>query len=431
MPQLRVLIVGASIAGTSAAYWFSKAGAKITVIERFAEFRLTGQNVDIRTVGVEVMRKIPGMEAAVRAATTTMDSIAFVDARGRSFGTIGATGDPDQQSLVSEYEIFRGKLANILYQYTKDDSNVRYIFGEQLASLTPQGEGENGPVAVEFVNGHAAEEFDLIVACDGATSRTRALGLGCGVRDHIYATNHWAAYFDIGEDLLGDSSRGLALGYNAPGGRMVGLSPDPDGGCKGMLMSIAASSERDIMGPFREAAQKQDRDDGSGDDALRRFVVAHFRGAGWRTDELMEHLKASPAFYASEMVRVKTKTLSRGEYFALVGDAGYAAPTGAGTTLAMAGAYVLAGEVAAHPGDLKAAMAAYETTMQPLIEEMQKVSPLFWKVMAPQTAWGIALRNRIFQFVCWTGVLNVLQRLFAGAFSNTEQHRLPEYEWKR
>ncbi len=419
MPQLRVLIVGASIAGTSAAYWFRKAGAHVTVIERFPSFRRTGQNVDIRTVGVEVMRKMPGMEAAVRAATTSMDKISFVDTHGRSYGAIGATGDPDQQSLVSEYEIFRGKLAGIIYSYTEHDPHVRYIFGEQLAGMMPQGEGGNGPVAVEFANGHAPEEFDLVVACDGATSRTRALGLDCGVRDHIITTNHWAAYFDIDKDLLDGSKVGVS--YSAPGGRMVCLGPDPDGGCKGVLLSIAASSGADLAGPFR-AAQKHD-------DTLRDFVAERYRGAGWRTDEIMDRMMTSDTLYASEMVRVKTDTLSRGSYFALVGDAGYAAPSGAGTTLAMAGAYVLAGEVAAHPRDLKAALAAYETTMRPLVDEMQKVSPLFWRIMAPQTAWGVALRNRVLQLVCWTGVLDAAQRLFAGAFSSAEKHVLPQYEW--
>ena len=61
--NLRVLVVGASIAGPTAAYWLAKSGAQVTVIERFPELRKGGQNVDIRTIGVEVMRRMPGMEA--------------------------------------------------------------------------------------------------------------------------------------------------------------------------------------------------------------------------------------------------------------------------------------------------------------------------------------------------------------------------------
>lgn len=68
MSNLKVLVVGASIAGPTAAYWLAKAGANVTVIERFSKLRTSGQNVDIRSCGVTVMRKMPGMEEAVRAA---------------------------------------------------------------------------------------------------------------------------------------------------------------------------------------------------------------------------------------------------------------------------------------------------------------------------------------------------------------------------
>lgn len=68
MSNLKVLVVGASIAGPTAAYWLAKAGADVTVIERFPSLRTSGQNIDIRSCGVTVMRKMAGMEEAVRAA---------------------------------------------------------------------------------------------------------------------------------------------------------------------------------------------------------------------------------------------------------------------------------------------------------------------------------------------------------------------------
>jgi len=102
MSDLRVLIVGASIAGPTAAYWFAKAGANVTVIERFPELRTSGQNIDIRAVGVTVMRKMPGMEKAVRNKILDMDGMRLVDQQGRAIATMRATGNPDQQSLVSE-----------------------------------------------------------------------------------------------------------------------------------------------------------------------------------------------------------------------------------------------------------------------------------------------------------------------------------------
>ena len=420
MSKLDILVVGASIAGPTVAYWFAKAGANVTVIERFPRLRTSGQNVDIRTAGVTVMRKMPGMEAAVRAKTTPMDGFSFVRENGRPFATMKATGNPDQQSLVSEFEIFRGELAQILFDLTKDNENIKYVFGEQVASMQ-QNEKDDGPITVEFANGLPTSEYDLVVACDGATSRTRAMGLGGGVRDHIKPTNCWAAYFSIQQDLL-DGSK-LAQSYSAPGGRFFGVGPDPAGVTRVTLMGINPRDRRDATLPLREAMKQ-------GDDALKRFIAQHFEGAGWRTDEIIKGMMETADFYASEVVQVKPPSLFKGR-FVLVGDAGYAPGfTGGGTTLALAGAYLLAGEVGSrHQGDLAAGLGGYEELMRPIINDLQKTPPLVPTVFAPQTAWGIWLRNNILAFIAWTRILEFAQRFFASALASSDKHGLPDYEW--
>ncbi|CAD6578680.1 MAG: hypothetical protein ASARMPREDX12_008938 [Alectoria sarmentosa] len=419
MSDLKILVVGASIAGPTAAYWFAKAGANVTIIERFPKLRTNGQNIDIRTAGVTVMRKMPGMEAAVRAKTTQMEGVSFVRDNGRPYGTIRATGNPDQQSLVSEYEIFRGDLAQIFFDLTKDNENIKYVFGEQVASMQ-QNEKDDGPVTVEFANGLPTSEYDLVVACDGATSRTRAMGLGCGVRDHITSTNCWAAYFSIKQDLLEGSK--VAHGYSATGGRFFGVGPDPSGVNRVTLMGIRPRDGRDATLPFREAMKQ-------GDDALKQFVAQRYKGAGWKTDEIVEGMMEAGDFYGSEIVQVKTPSLYKGR-FVLVGDAGYAASfTGGGTSLAMAGAYLLAGEVGMHKGDLAAGLRGYEEHMRPIIDDLQKVPPLITTIMAPQTAWGIWLRNQIFAFITWTRILDFVQKFFASSFAHTDKYGLPDYEW--
>ncbi len=419
MSKLKVLVVGASVAGPTAAYWLAKAGANVTVIERFPKLRTSGQGIDIRTAGVTVMRKMLGMEAAVRAKTTQLEGLSFVRENGQPFGTIRATGDPDQQSLVSEYEIFRGDLAQILFDLTKDNENIKYVFGEQVASLQ-QNEKADKPITVEFANGLPTSEYDLVVACDGATSRTRAIGLGCGVRTHIKPINCWAAYFSIKQDLLKGSKVGQA--YSAVGGRFIAIGPDPAGVTRVALMGIHPRDDRDATLPFREAMKQ-------GDGPLRNLVAQHYRGVGWKTDEIMKDMMESEDFYASEIVQVKIPSPYKGR-FVLVGDAGYAAgPTGGGTTLALAGAYVLAGEVGKHKGDLAAGLRGYEEVMRPLIDDMQKIPPLVPTLMAPQTAWGIWLRNNLFAFITWSRVLEFAQRFFAGAFASTDKYKLPDYEW--
>ena len=188
----------------------------------------------------------------MRAKTTPLEGINFVREDGRTFGTLKATGNPDQQSLVSEYEIFRGDLGKILFDLTKDNEKIQYVFGEQVASMQ-QNEEENGLVRVEFANGSPTAEYDLVFACDDAISRTRALALNCGVRTHIKSTDCWAAYFFIKEDLLRGSEMGRE--YSAVGGRSLALGPDPSGVSRATLMCHQPRSNHDATPPFHEASK--------------------------------------------------------------------------------------------------------------------------------------------------------------------------------
>ena len=417
MSNPKVLIVGASVAGPTAAYWFAKAGAQVTVIERFPKLRTSGQSIDIRTAGVTVMQKMPGMEAAVRAKSTHQEGIHFVRDNGQPYATIKATGDPNQQSFTSEFEIFRGDLARILFDLTKDNEKISYVFGEQVASMQQR---DNGPITVEFANGLSTSEYDLVVACDGATSRTRAMGLGCGVRDHTIPLNTWAAYWSVKEDLL--DGHNMAQLWSTVGGRALGLGPDPLGENRVVAMHIYPHNDRNAMLPFREAMKQ-------GDDALKKYVAEHFEDAGWRANELFNATMKEEEFYASEIVQVKVPSLYKGR-FVLVGDAGYCPTsfTGAGTTLAIVGAYTLAGEISRHKGDLAAGLKGYEERMRPIIDDLQKIPPGMPGLLAPQTAWGIWLRNTLVGFIVWSRILEYAGKFFSSSLGG-DKYGLPDYEW--
>ena len=283
-----------------------------------------------------------------------------------------------------------------------------------------QNEELDTPIKVEFANGLPTAEYDLVVACDGATSRTRAIGLGCSVRDHIKPSSCWATYFSIEQYLVKGSK--VAQAHSAPGGRFVDVGPDQPGVNRIALMSINPPDSRDATLPFREAMKQ-------GNDALKRVVARHYEGVGWKTNEILNSMWGSKDFYGREVVQVKVPALYRGR-FALVGDAGYAAGfTGGGTTLALAGAYLLAGEVCKHTGDLAAGLRGYEERIRPIINDLQKVPPLVPTVMAPQTVWGIWLRNQIFTFITWPGFLKFIEKYFGGAFASTDKYKLPNYPW--
>jgi hypothetical protein len=234
----------------------------------------------------------------------------------------------------------------------------------------------------------------------------------------MHPTNCWAAYLSTKDDLLGKSKLGHA--YSAPGGRWVAIGQNPGGGNLATFMKYSVGDENTAMAPFREALKQ-------GADAVKEYISTTYQGTGWMSDDIIKGMMDAEDFYASEIVQIKLPSLYNGR-FVLVGDAGYAGAAGAGTSLALVGAYVLAGEIKRHRGDLTAGLAAYNKRMRPMIDDLQKTPPLLSTILAPQTAWGIWVRNAIFGFVCWTRVIEVAHRLFSGVFSVGDKYGIPDYE---
>jgi 2-polyprenyl-6-methoxyphenol hydroxylase-like FAD-dependent oxidoreductase len=85
----RVLVTGASIAGPAVAWGLDRAGYDVTLLERSAEQRTTGQNIDIRGAGREIVDRM-GIRDVVMRNLTGEDGTRYVDEAGPS----GARGDP-------------------------------------------------------------------------------------------------------------------------------------------------------------------------------------------------------------------------------------------------------------------------------------------------------------------------------------------------
>ena len=81
-------------------------------------------------------------------------------------------------------------------------------------------------------------------------------------------------------------------------------------------------------------------------DEQRRILIERFAGAGWHCDELLAAAQEAGDFYFDSFAQMHMRSWSSGRV-TLVGDAGYCASplSGMGTSLALVGAYVLAGEL--------------------------------------------------------------------------------------
>ncbi|MCJ2007415.1 FAD-dependent monooxygenase, partial [Methylobacterium sp. J-092] len=87
----RILITGASIAGNTAAWWLGRHGFDVTVVERTPEFRDGGQNVDVRGVGREVLRRM-GLERIALEEGTREEGTAWVEASGGAAARFDVAG---------------------------------------------------------------------------------------------------------------------------------------------------------------------------------------------------------------------------------------------------------------------------------------------------------------------------------------------------
>lgn len=214
MANLNILISGSGVAGAVFANCLLRAyrNVNITIVEKAPSLRLTGASVDIRSSAVDIIKWM-GVEPEIRKHTTNEAGVQWVTSTGAPIGTIGATGRSDVQSITSEYEIFRGALANIFM--TPVAPRVKLLFDEHVDTYTQDPSG----VTVTFANSGETRRYDLLVAADGLGSRIRGAMLDAPPRDQIHDEGVHAAYLTIKRDLL-HSSR-LAKWYNAPGGRVV------------------------------------------------------------------------------------------------------------------------------------------------------------------------------------------------------------------
>ncbi|MGW3290243.1 FAD-dependent monooxygenase [Streptomyces sp. NPDC001002] len=367
MGRLKVLISGASIAGPALALWLARYGADVTVVERWPELRAGGQLVDLRGVSREVLRRM-GVDSEVRAARESNYGLSFVDGQGRTKGALRADqfgGD----GPVAEIEILRGALSEVLHEQSRD--RVEYRFDDRITSAHDDGT----KVHVEFKSA-PAESFDVVIGADGLHSELREMLFGPET-DHLHHLGTYVSFWTARNHI---DVRDWTVAYSEPG-RTIGMR------------SILDNSKVMAFFSFRAGRPSYDWRDV---DAQKRIVKARASGMAWEAAALLSQIDTAPDFYFDTCSQVRLARWSTGRV-GLVGDAAYSASplSGHGTTIAMVGAYVLAGELAATPDDITGALTRYEAKLRPWIGEIQQWAPDQGKVMTPQTSLGIAFRNGV------------------------------------
>ncbi|GAA0911436.1 FAD-dependent monooxygenase [Nonomuraea longicatena] len=325
---MRVLISGASVSGPLLAYWLNRYGFDVTVVERAPSLRKTGgHGVDLFSPAMEIMDRM-GLAERVKAAETGTSSLVY-----RREGRRPVRVEMSRVfAAVSDrhVEIMRDDLSEILYEHTRHD--VEYVFGDSIAEITGDGE-------VRFDSG-SARRFDLVVGADGLHSNTRRLTFGQVREEWIGA---YLAVASVPDHLGLDGEMDTTI---RPG-RMAGIYSSrtlPD--ARALFLF---STDEPLDYHYRDV------------DRQRELLREAFAGMGGNVPKLVDAAARAEVFYFDEISQLRMDTWSRGRV-TLVGDAAYCPgpAVGGSTSLAVVGAYVLAGELAANGGDHERAYPAYE-----------------------------------------------------------------------
>jgi len=359
----RILISGASIAGPTLAFWLAKYGFTVTIVERSKSLRLGGQNLDIRGAGRAIVRMM-GIEEKILAANTGEIGLQFVNRNNKIRAEFPIDGG---SSFTSEAEILRGDLVNILYDCTKND--VQYVFGKYITALNQDAD----KVEVTFSDGKT-DIFDLLIAADGVRSTTRRLIFGDEpALKFVGLYNAWYTIPRLERDT------DWARWYTAPGSRVMMLRPDNYG-------TIRASFS--FLSDDKSYVNQSDHEQ-------KKILKEKLSGAGWEEARLIKEIDDKSDVYFDGISQVRAPRWFDGRA-GMIGDAAYCPTplTGMGTTLAMVGAYLLAGELSCH-NKYEDAFLAYEKRMRPFVEKVQKLPPGVPWLAHPKSKFGVALVNTV------------------------------------
>ncbi|MFB4276643.1 FAD-dependent monooxygenase [Nonomuraea sp. MTCD27] len=357
MRNSNVLISGAGIAGPALAYWLVRHGCTVTVVEKAPALRPGGQAVDFKGETHQTVLRRMGLMDEVRRLQTGGTDQEIVDADGRRLAVVPG------EFTGGDVEITRGDLARLLYEHTAPHSE--YVFGDSITSLTETA----GGVHVTFERS-APRTFDLVVGADGIHSNVRRLTFGPESAFVRHLGHHYALV-----EVEGDFGTVPSM-YNEPG-RMVAV-----GGPKAPAFFVFASGQLDY-----------DRYDmGQQKDVLARA----YAGMGWRTPAVMRAVARSGDVYLDSISQVRIDRYSQGRVV-LLGDSAYGNTLGGfGTGLAVVGAYVLAGELAAAGGDHRTAFAEYERQIRPYAKVARNGNA--GPFLAPGTPARLRMRNWMFKY---------------------------------
>jgi 2-polyprenyl-6-methoxyphenol hydroxylase-like FAD-dependent oxidoreductase len=299
----------------------------------------------------------------LRAAASHVTHLSFVNGANRRVARVDLR--TFQMSAAGEIEIPRADLASILLDASRDVAE--FVWNDTILEIQPDARGVN----VRFDRAEP-RRFNLVIGADGLHSAVRRLAFG-PESEFVHHMGIYVATLAFEGHL--DDQREVVM-YNTPG-RAVSIHPSRGRG-------VAAFMLRSPPIPGFDHRNREQH---------KRLLTAAFGDSRWRVPELLSHVRAATDLYFDSVSQVRIPRWSA-RRVALLGDAGSSVSLfGEGATLAMAGAFTLAEELAGSPQDPETAFQRYETRHRTLVDPRQRGVASAAALLIPGTRRGIAARN--------------------------------------
>ena len=339
------------------AYWLTRRGIDVTVVERAPALRKTGGHaIDLFRPAMEISERMGVLPQVMARATgtTLLDIHRPWTSRPAHIDYVKLAGAMSERHV----EIMRDDLSEIYYGASRNDAE--YVFGDQITAIADDGR-------VSFAHG-PSRRFDVVAGADGLHSGVRQLAFG-----------------EVPERFLGGYLAVVSVPKSfAREGEMTGYY-EPNR--VAMIYTADHLDDARAVFIFRPQALVFDHRD---TERQRQQLRTAFAKVSGEVDTWLAEVDRTPAFYFDAITQLEMTSWSKGRV-TLVGDAGYCPgpAVGGSTSLAVYGAYVLAGEINRAGADYEAAFAAYERIMMPSVLAARAFAATVSKTIVPGSRLGV------------------------------------------
>jgi 2-polyprenyl-6-methoxyphenol hydroxylase-like FAD-dependent oxidoreductase len=330
---MRVLVVGAGIAGSAAAHMLTHDGHDVRVVDAVEKPYAGGYQILLDSTALDVLDQM-GASLVVEGLSAPAAGVT-ISRRGKILTTMSTPGYRSAR---------RGDLVGAISQYVA--RTVPIEFGCELIGI----EQTTQAVTARFSDG-TTEVFDLIVGADGLHSTVRRLALEVD-HSYVYDNGRINLWVDVPGRIDGTQHSGILFADGA--GAMVFPYTDHD--------------ETLVLAAFHLGAGRFRGED------LLPLAADLLRGSGPEYAPFIEHVLAAPA----DRLRVTRFAQVRAPRWharnvVLIGDAAHCIDplSGAGAHGGLVGAAIFTEELRRAPHDVAAAATRYTRRARPFVRSAQ------------------------------------------------------------